>query len=929
MKTFKVLFILAALTLLGASAFAQARYTIIHHFAGGANDGRGPKGGLAVSGSILYGMTYYGGSNDRGTVFKINTDGTGFAVLHSFAGGVTDGAEPYGSLTLSGSTLYGVTSGGGSNDRGTVFKINTDGTGFALLHAFVGEAADGWGPCGSLTLSGSMLYGTTCGGGSNGRGTVFTINTDGTGFALLHSFDASGYIGSTPGADPIGSLTLVGSVLYGMANASRYGAPGISMFKLNTDGTGFAQLAGFGASSPSITQGEGLTLVDSTFFGMGYPHHLDSGALFRINMAGTGYTVLHRFRYDDYPQGSPVSSGSTLYGMSSGTVFQVNTDGAGFALQHLFPVDLADGREACGSLTFSGNNLYGMTSMGGHFGHGVVFALIPNAPYISTSPSSQTVAAGDSATFTVSVSGPTPLANQWQRQVPGSTTWTDLSDSATYRGTGTATLTVNSISAAMNGDLFRCVSTNSYGTDTSYTATIVVPDPLTVSTFAGQHGQRGSSDGSGSSAQFYYPTDVATDSAGNVYVADTSNHTIRKITPAGVVSTVAGYAGASGTVDGADTVARFNHPSGVTADGAGNLYVSDTDNDTIRKITSAGVVSTLAGTAGASGYVDSTGTAARFYCPSGIVADASGNLYVSDSYNFSIRKITPAGLVTTLAGGAGVSGYVDGVGTAARFSVPEGLAISSDGILFVADGCNSSIRRVNLSTGSVVTWSGSADQCGSADGPVSIARFHYPCGVAVDNAGNLYVADTDNNTIRAINSLGVVTTIAGQAGTWGSADGVGSSARFFYPTSIAVDSTGSLFIVDTDNDTIRLGIYPAAPTITAQPQSQTLTAGTSVQFTVTASAKPAPAYQWNFNGAAISGATASTYSLSSVQTTSAGNYSVTVTNSSGSVTSNTATLTVNAAVAPSSGGGGAVEPWTVLALAILTLIRCPTRRCAH
>ena len=169
--------------------------------------------------------------------------------------------------------------------------------------------------------------------------------------------------------------------------------------------------------------------------------------------------------------------------------------------------------------------------------------------------------------------------------------------------------------------------------------------PYTFTTLAGK-ASIGSDDGTGSAARFYFPTGVATDSSGNVYVADANNHTIRKVTPAGVVTTLAGLAGNSGSADGTGSAARFHSPNGVATDSSGNVYVADTGNHTIRQITPAGVVTTLAGLAGSSGSTDGPGSAARFYYPEGVATDSSGNVYVADTVNDTIRKITPAGVVT-------------------------------------------------------------------------------------------------------------------------------------------------------------------------------------------------------------------------------------------------------------------------------------------
>ena len=187
---------------------------------------------------------------------------------------------------------------------------------------------------------------------------------------------------------------------------------------------------------------------------------------------------------------------------------------------------------------------------------------------------------------------------------------------------------------------------------------------------------------------------MAVDGDGNVYVADTYNHTVRKVTPAGVVTTLAGTARSSGSDDGTGADARFNMPRRVAVDGDGNVYVADTNNSTIRKITPAGVVTTLAGTAGSYGSTDGTGADARFVNPHGVAVDGDSNVYVADGGDHTIRKITPAGVVTTLAGAAGSSGLADGTGPLARFSWPAAVAVDGDGNVYVTDRNNHAIRKV-------------------------------------------------------------------------------------------------------------------------------------------------------------------------------------------------------------------------------------------
>jgi DNA-binding beta-propeller fold protein YncE len=325
-----------------------------------------------------------------------------------------------------------------------------------------------------------------------------------------------------------------------------------------------------------------------------------------------------------------------------------------------------------------------------------------------------------------------------------------------------------------------------------------------VTTIAGMAGSYGSADGTGSDAQFGYPSGIAVDSATNIYVADYGNSTIRELTLVGtnwVVSTIAGSVGQPGTSDGTGSDAQFGYPSGITVDNATNIYVADSGNRTIRKITlieNNWVVSTIAGSAGNPGTSDGTGTNAQFDGPAGIVVDRSGNLYVADT---AIRKINSAGVVSTLAGSP-TSGSADGTGSSAQFNRLQGIALDSAGNIYVADSFNNEIRKVT-SAGLVRTLAGQAVTAGSTDGTGGDARFNIPEGVAVDSADNIYVADFDNNTIRQISSAGVVSTLGGLSPYSGTNDGVGSNARFSRPKGVTVNSGGTLYVADSFNYTIR------------------------------------------------------------------------------------------------------------------------------
>ena len=313
--------------------------------------------------------------------------------------------------------------------------------------------------------------------------------------------------------------------------------------------------------------------------------------------------------------------------------------------------------------------------------------------------------------------------------------------------------------------------------------------------------QTGTADGPVNSARFAEPHSIALDGT-TIYVSDRANHTIRKL-DAGVVSTVAGLAGTSGYADGTGTAARFSSPAGIAVGSDNVLYVADTQNHRIRKITSAGVVTTLAGS-GTPGSADGTGTAASFNSPIGIAVDASLNVYVSDSATHIIRQITPAGEVTTIAGTAGATGSTDGVGAAARFTTPFGLALDGSGNLFVVATGSHTIRQIVLASATVSTVAGTAGVAGSANGTGTAATFNLPRGIARDGSGNFYVADGGNHLIRKIAPGWVVTKLSGQsAGANGFNDGTANSTLFNLPFSVAVDGTGFVYVTDGNNAAIR------------------------------------------------------------------------------------------------------------------------------
>jgi len=512
-------------------------------------------------------------------------------------------------------------------------------------------------------------------------------------------------------------------------------------------------------------------------------------------------------------------------------------------------------------------------------------------------------AVGKSATFSVVNDGTAPFTYQWRKTVGGAAT--DIS------GATGATYVIASVQTTDAGDYSVKIS-NSAGSTLSDTGTLqVAAAPATGGssgstgsgsgtggTTGGTGGSSSTSGGTGSVSPttsggagfFVRPAGVVLDLSGDIFVADANDHTIKKITPAGAVSVFAGSSGIVGSADGTGTAARFSQPAGLAIDNGGNLYVADSANATIRKITPLGVVTTLAGVASIRGVNDGTGATALFSSPTGLAIDAAGDLYVTDSTANTIRKITPAGAVTTVAGTPLARGELDGQGQAAQFNNPSGIAVDGAGNLFVADTFNDTIRKITPA-GAVTTLAGSAGLSGTFDGTGHLALFNQPIGVAIDGSGNILVADSGNSTIRRISSAGTVTTLAGIAAISGFRDGAGSSALFNQPQALVSSAAGYIFVADTGNALIReiaTDETVSTPVLSLAPAASVSTGGTVV-------------------GTVSGGGSSSTGGSSSSSSSTGGSSS----SSSSSDGSNSATA--GSASTGSSGGGG-MEVWFALGI---------------
>jgi sugar lactone lactonase YvrE len=355
----------------------------------------------------------------------------------------------------------------------------------------------------------------------------------------------------------------------------------------------------------------------------------------------------------------------------------------------------------------------------------------------------------------------------------------------------------------------------------------------TISTAAGT-GTSGFSgdDGPAASAQLAFPGSVVVDAAGNLFIADTFNNRIRKVTPAGIISTMAGTRPYGFSGDGGLAVsAQLNHPRGVAVDVVGNLFIADSDNNRIRKVTPAGIISTIAGN-GTSGFSGDGGLAAsaQLDVPVSVAVDAAGYVYIVD--NNRIRKVTPAGIISTIAGNVSYGGFNGdgGLAVSAQLNYPEDVAVDGAGNLFIADTFNNRIRKVTPA-GIISTVAGTETSgFGGDGGPATSARLAYPEGVAVDGAGNLFIADADNDRIRKVTAAGIISTVAGTGNFGFSGDGgPAASAQLFHPEGVAVDAAGNLFIADTYNARIRKVTFAqqAAFSIVDRGGTSWLSSGTS------------------------------------------------------------------------------------------------------
>jgi hypothetical protein len=405
-------------------------------------------------------------------------------------------------------------------------------------------------------------------------------------------------------------------------------------------------------------------------------------------------------------------------------------------------------------------------------------------------------------TFTAAASGRPAPTYQWRaggQDLPAQGRYTNGACQFDHSANG-GQLQLTGVANACVGTVFSVVASNSVGSAASHNAQLT-GTLAGAYLLAGQPGQPGFVDGAAAPARFRTPNYVTVNAQGLVAVGDFSNHAVRLFDGTNVV-TLAGN-GQPGSADGTGAQARFNGNGGVVFDPAGNLFVADWDNHTIRRITPAGVVTTFVGQAGQAGSIDGTGNAARLRNPNGLAIDASGNLYLADWGNHTIRRITPAGVVTTLAGQAGAAGSADGVGAAARFNLPGAVAIDGNGYLYVSDINNHTVRRVRIADGTVETWAGTAGQPGTADGNGAAARFNQPAWISATTDGTVFLVPAAGDTVRRISPTRAVTTVVGVAGD-SAAVVLGANPRLRNARGLWVDATGTELRLAADQALLRI-----------------------------------------------------------------------------------------------------------------------------
>jgi uncharacterized repeat protein (TIGR03803 family) len=750
-------------------------------------NGRNPYAGPGVRN---YGTTFAGGSNGYGTAFSMASDGV-LTTLYSFTNGV-DGANPQASLVESGIEWYGTSSAGGTNGYGTVF--NLFGNHLRPLYSFT-SGPDGATPLGGLVVGhDGNLYGTTSAGGSNGFGTVFKITTSGV-LTPLHSFAYA-----SDGAKPLAGLVQGQGHdynLYGTTSeGGAYGHGTVFMIALSGALTTLYSFAG-GADGGNPQAGLvlGGQTSDSNLYGTTSQGGNGWGTLFRISTNGTLVT-LYSFGEVTDSHGHPLDGGSPKATLLSGKYWIWGTTSSGGSNNHgtvfqldLLPTFVAQPQSQISNegetvtLSATATNVFPITYRWRRNG-----VALSDGGNISGSTSNiltlSSISGKDAGTYTL-------YANNFYGTTLSSNAFLTVFSRPAGRvvWAGCNVTLMGAFGAGPNSYQWRLNGTN-------------LPNGV-IATAAG--GGIGGDGAPAVAASLDCPTGVAVDALGNLFITDAYDCRIRIVDTNGIITTLAGDGTAGFSGDGGPAShARLFWPSSVAVDASGNLFIADQYNHRIRQVSTSGVITTVAGN-GTAGYSGDGGTAthAGLGEPFGLAVDTSGNLFIADEYNHCIRQVDANGYIWTVAGN-GTAGYSGDGGTAtnASLSSPRGVLVQqSSGNLFIADTDNQCIREVFLSLPyniqiTTVAGNGTAGYSGDG-GPATSASMDNPSGFAVDTSGNFFISDEYNNCIRQVDANGYIWTVAGNGTAGYSGDGdAATNASLNYPMGVAVDGWGNLFIAD-------------------------------------------------------------------------------------------------------------------------------------